>query len=147
MRWNYQRSEERIRKHLEDMGEIHVEKLRKEADLEQLLSETTCRDIYGAHVYIQVSNFARLASDGPYAEDDYKRLIQGVHIYDRAVTRIVEGLGCVLVHFQGPKLHALFYRPIDHAEPQTTRSALLLLVLKDFGKTIFNPAFPNYADF
>src|SRR5258708_4289659 len=129
------------------MGEIHVEKLRKEADLEQLLSETTCRDIYGAHVYIQVSNFARLASDGPYAEDDYKRLIQGVHIYERAVTRIVEGLGGVLVHFQGPKLHALFYRPIDDGEALATRAVLLQLVLKDFVKTIFNPAFPNCDDF
>src|SRR5260370_28632182 len=147
MRWNYQRSEERIRKHLEDMGEIHVEKLRKEADLEQLLSETTCRDIYGAHVYIQVSNFARLASDGPYAEDDYKRLIQGIHIYERAVTRIVEGFGGVLVHFQGPKLHALFYRPIDDGEQLAVRAVLLQLVLKDFVKTIFNPAFSDCDDF
>jgi class 3 adenylate cyclase len=147
MSWNYQRSMDRIRKHLEDMGEIEVEKLRKEADLEQLLSETICRDIYGAHVYVQVSNFARLASDGPYAEDDYKCLIQGVHIYERAVTRIVKGLGGVLVHFQGPKLHALFYRPIDDGEALATRAALLQLVLKDFVKTIFNPAFPDCDDF
>src|SRR6266566_8861336 len=147
MSWNYQRSMDRICTHLEDMGDIQVEKLRKEADLEQLLSETTCRDIYGAHVYVQVSNFARLASDGPYAEDDYKRLIQGVHIYERAMTRIVEGLGGVLVHFQGPKLHALFYQPIDDGEELATRAILLQLVLKDFVKTIFNPAFPDCDDF
>jgi class 3 adenylate cyclase len=147
MSWNYQRSMDRIRAHLENMGDIEVEKLRREADLEQLLSETTCRDIYGAHVYIQVSNFARLASDGPYAEDDYKRLIQGMHIYQRAVTRIVEGFGGVLVHFQGPKLHALFYRPIDDGEELATRAVLLQLVLKDFVESIFNLAFPNCDDF
>ena len=147
MSWNYQRSMDRIRAHLENMGDIEVEKLRREADLEQLLSETTCRDIYGAHVYVQVSNFAHLASDGPYAEDDYKRLIQGVHIYERAVTRIVEGLGGVLVHFQGPKLHALFYRPIDDGEELATRAVLLQLVLKDFVKSIFNLAFPDCDDF
>jgi len=147
MSWNYQRSYDRIRDHLDHMGEIEVAKLTREADLEQLLSETTCREIYGAHVYVQVSNFVRLASDGLYAEEDYKCLIQGMHIYERAVTQIVEGFGGVLVHFQGPKLHALFYRPIDDGEALATRAALLQLVLKDFVKTIFNPAFPDCDDF
>ncbi len=147
MSWNYQSSMDRIRTHLENMGDIKVEKLRKEADLENLLSETACRDIYGSHVYVQVSNFARLASNGSYVEDDYKRLIQGMHIYERAVTRIVEGLGGVLVHFQGPKLHALFYRPIDDGEQLAVRAVFLQLVLKDFVKTIFNPAFSDCDDF
>ncbi|HYU75725.1 MAG TPA: hypothetical protein VEL31_23890, partial [Ktedonobacteraceae bacterium] len=87
MSWDKKRSLDRIQKHLDGMGEIEVKKLTREADLEQLLSETICREIYGAHVYIQVPNFACLASDGLYAQDDYKRLIQGVHIYQRAVTR------------------------------------------------------------
>ncbi len=147
MSWDYQRSYDRIRNHLDNMGEIEVAKLTREADLEQLLSETTCRNIYGAHVYVQVSNFARLASDDLDAEDDYKRLIQGVHIYERAVTRIVEGFGGILVHFQGSKLHALFYRPIDNGEQLAARAVLLQLVLKDFVKTIFNPAFPDCEDF
>ncbi len=147
MSWDKKRSLDRIQKHLDGMGEIEVKKLAREADLEQLLSETTCREIYGAHVYIQVPNFAHLASNGLYAQDDYKRLIQGVHTYQRAVTRIVEGLGGTLVHFQGPKLHALFYRPIDNAKKLASRAVLLQLVLKDFVKTVFNPAFPDYDDF
>src|SRR5437588_7513236 len=104
MSWDKKRSHDRIQKHLDGMEEIEVAKLTREADLEQLLSETTCRNIYGAHVYVQVSNFARLASDDLDADDDYKLLIKGVHIYERAVTRIVEGLGGMLVHFQGSKL-------------------------------------------
>ena len=142
MSWNYENSQERIQEHLNDMGEIEVIKLTREADLEELLSETVCRDIYGAHVYVQVPNFAHLASDSIYAQDDYKRMIQSVHIYQRAVTNIVKGLGGVFVHFQGPKLHALFYRPIDDAEKLAVRAVLLQLVLKDFVATIFNPAFP-----
>src|SRR5438874_10174025 len=115
MSWDKKRSHDRIQKHLDGMEEIEVKKLTREADLEQLLSETTCRVIYGAHVYIQVPNFARLASDGLYAKDDYKRLIQGVHIYQREGTRIVEGLGGTLVHFQGSTLHVLLYRRFDTA--------------------------------
>src|SRR5271165_5018968 len=99
MSWKYDNSCARIRAHLNNMGEITVAKLTREADLEELLSETVCRDIYGAHVYVQVPNFAHLASDSIYAEDDYKRMIQSVHIYQRAVTRIVKGLGGTFVHF------------------------------------------------
>lgn len=149
MSWQYQRSLNRIQQHLSTMGEITVTKLTREADLESLLSETNCREIYGAHVYVNIPNFARLATetDGLYAQDDYKRLIQVVHIYQREVTRIVESFGGVFVHFQGPKLHALFYRPIDNSEKLAVRAVLLQLILKDFVRSIFNPAFPHYEDF
>lgn len=150
MGWNYDVSVERIGSHLDNMDEIEVQKLRREADLEKLLSETKCREIFGAHVYVDVSNFAKLASDGAYAEDDYKRLIRGIHLYHREVSRIVEKddmFGGFRVHFQGPKLHALFYRPIDDGEELASRAVLLHLVLKDFVENVFNPAFPDYEPF
>ena len=149
MSWDYQRSLQRIQQHLNNMGGIEVSKLTREADLEQLLTETNCRDIYGAHVYVNISNFARLAAetDGYYAKDDYKRLIQGVHIYQRAVTHIVEGFGGLFVHFQGPKLHALYYRPIENSKELAAHAVLLQLVIKDFVQNVFNPAFPHYQNF
>jgi class 3 adenylate cyclase len=150
MAWNYQSSLDRIKQHVDALQDIEVEKLVREADLEGLLSETRCRQIYGAHTYVAVSNFSRLCSDGTYAEADYKRLIQGVHIYQREVARIVEGNSIfdgLRVHFQGPKLHALFYRPIDDSEELASRALLLQLVVKDFVKNVFNPAFPHYDNF
>jgi hypothetical protein len=150
MSWDYDRSLERVRHHLDNMGEIEIEKLEREADLEKLLSETCCREIYGAHVYVGVSNFAKLASDGAYAQDDYKRLIRGIHLYQREVSRIVEKedmFDGLRVHFQGPKLHALFYRPIDDGEELASRAVLLQLVFKDFVASIFNPDFPGYDAF
>jgi len=147
MSWDYDRSLERIRHHLDSIGEIEVAKLKREADLGKLLSETKCREIYGAHVYVGVSNFPQLASDGAYSEDDYKRLIRGVHLYQREVSRIVENhemFDGLRVHFQGTKLHALFYRPIDDEEELASRAVLLQLVLKDFVASVFNPAFPDY---
>jgi class 3 adenylate cyclase len=150
MIWDYDESLERIRHHLDDMGEIEVEKLRREADLSNLLSETKCREIYGAHVYVGVTNFAKLASEGVYSEDDYKRLIRGIHLYQREVSRIVERYEIfdgLRVHFQGPKLHAFFYRPIDDGEVLASRAVLLQLVLKDFVAHVFTPAFPDYDPF
>ncbi len=150
MSWNYDESLERIRRHLDNMGKIEVEKLKREADLESLLSETKCREIYGAHVYVGVTNFARLASEGAYSEDDYKRLIRGIHLYQREVSRIVESkemFDGLRVHFQGPKLHALLYQPVDDGENLASRAVLLQLVLKDFVASVFNIASPDYDPF
>lgn len=150
MSWNYDDSVERIKSHLDSMGEIEIEKLVREADLNSLLSETHCRSIYGGHVYVQVTNFSILASREPDENDHYKRIIQAVHIYQREVARIVEGSGIfdgLRVHFQGPKLHALFYRPIDDGEKIAIKSVLLQLVLKNFVRHVFNPAFPSFDDF
>jgi class 3 adenylate cyclase len=152
MSWNYDRSRERVEAHLDAMGAIEVEPLTRDADLDRLLSETRCREITGAHVYVNVSNFARLASEGSYA-DSVERLIQGVHIYQREVTRLVRSTRLFdeypgyPVHFQGPKLHALFFRPIADDEVLATSAAVLQLVLRDFVKHVFNPAFPHYDNF
>jgi class 3 adenylate cyclase len=70
------------------------------------------------------------------------------HCYEREVSRIVEAVfDGFRVHFQGPKLHALIYRPIDDGEGIATRAALLQLALRDFMSNVFNEAFPLYTDF
>lgn len=149
MSWNYDRSRERIQTHLDGMGTIDVQKLKREADLETLLSETQCREIFGAHVYVQVANFAKLASKN-MGDQDVKRLIQAVHVYQREVSRIVESSDLfdgVRVHFQGAKLHCLLYRPIDDGEELAIRAVLLQLVLRDFVTFVFNEAFSSLDDF
>lgn len=149
MGWKYSSSKERIEKYLKELGEIEIEKLTREADLESLLTETKCREIFGAHVYVTVSNFARLASEHTETER-YRRLIQAVHVYQREVNRIVEdqnGVDGLAIHFQGQKLHALLYRPIDNARVLATRATLLQLILRDFVKEVFNPAFPTFDNF
>src|ERR1035437_3945963 len=145
MSWNYDTSLNRVQNHLDGMGEIEVEKLVRDADLNSLLSETTCRDIFGAHVYADVPNFADLATMTAEGED-YRRIIQALHIYEREVARIVEGediFDGVRIHFQGAKLHALFFRPIDDAEEIATRAVLLQMVLRHFLCCVFNPEFPK----
>jgi len=148
MSWEYQKSLDRISNHLDNMGEIEVERLVREADLNNLLTETRCREIHGAHVYVYITNFSRLATESIPDETEYKRFIQAVHIYQREVSRIVESIFDGLrIHFQGPKLHALFYRPIDKTEKLATKAFLLQLVLKDFVSAVFNPAYPLLDNF
>jgi class 3 adenylate cyclase len=142
MSWDYETSKQRIENYIGALSEINVEKLTRDADLDKLLSETECREIFGAHVYFDVPNFANLAS--AVEGEDYKRVVQAVHIYQRELTRIVEkNFGGVRIHFQGPKLHALFFRPIDEADELSTRAVLLMVVLRKFLLGTFNSAFPK----
>lgn len=145
MSWNYNISMNRVQAHLDGMGEIEVEKLVREADLHSLLSETCCREIFGAHVYFDVPNFAVLAA-AAHEGEDYRRVIQALHLYEREVARIVEGetvFDGVRIHFQGAKLHALFYRPIDDAAEIAALAVLLQMVLRHFACCVFNPEFPK----
>jgi class 3 adenylate cyclase len=151
MAWDYDKSLERIEAHLDGMGKIEVKQLVREANLDALLTETVCRDIYGAHVYVEILGVAALASADDFGTStDYKRLIQAVHVYQREVSRIVEGssmFDAVRVHFQGTKLHSLFYRPIEDGEELAAKAVLLALVLREFVRSVFNPAYPAYSDF
>jgi hypothetical protein len=78
MTWNYDDSLERIADIIDNLGEIEIEKLVREADLDNLLTETCCRQIHGSHVYAEVSNFARIASESVMMKANIKRFIQGV---------------------------------------------------------------------
>jgi hypothetical protein len=72
--------------------------------------------------------------------------VQAIHLYHREVSRIVEDVDLfdgVRIHFQGPKLHALFFRPIDSRAALATKAVLLQLVLRQFVGQVFNPAFPK----
>lgn len=150
MSWKYDDSKKRVQAHADNIGEIEIKKLTREADLNSLLSETCCREIFGAHVYFTVCNFAKMATEDGSDETEYKRLIQAIHIYQREVARIVEHndkFDGVRIHFQGAKLHSLFYRPIDDSEKIATKAFFLQLVLKDFTQNVFNPSFKFYEDF
>jgi class 3 adenylate cyclase len=146
MSWNYETSRDRIKTHLENMPAIEVKKLEKSADLENLLSESVCREIFGAHVYLDIVNFAELAStsDG----DELRRVIRALHVYHRQLAYIVETIfEGVRVQSQGSRLHVIFYRPIDDAVSLASRAALLMIATRDFAQNVFAVAFPKLDTF
>lgn len=151
MGWIYRTSQERVGKHLQELGDIEVKAMAREMKLENL-TEKKCRRIYGAHVYTYLSGFPDLASVRLESEGDfekYKRTIQAVHLYQREVSRIVEDgkmFDAARIHFQGIKLHGLIYRPIENAEKIAAKALLLLLVQDDFVRHVFNPAYPKLDD-
>jgi adenylate/guanylate cyclase family protein len=143
MAWKHQTAKVRIETHLANMPEIEIKKLEKNADLENLLTETTCREIYGTHLYLDIANFSRLtaaASD----QEKLRPLIRAIHIWQRRLAGIVENIfDGVRVHFQGARLHVIFYRPIDDERELSTKALLLMMVTQDFLRYAFNPLFPD----
>lgn len=142
MTWNYERTKTRIADHLNSMPQIEVKKLEREADLEDLLSETVCREIFGAHVYLDIPNFSNLVATDDATE--MKRMIRAIHVYQRQLSMIIESMfDGVRVHFQGARVHVLFYRPIENATKLAAKAFLLMVVARDFLRYVFNPAFPD----
>jgi class 3 adenylate cyclase len=148
MSWSETKSRDRVRDHIESIGDIEVKPLAREVtDLEAILSETKCREIFGAHVYCTVTNFTELSSDPTMNREEYRRLIQSTHIYQRELTRIAEEIfGEYRVHFQGSKIHVLCYLPVKDEAVIAQRAALFLLVANDFVRSVFNAEFSTYPD-
>ena len=140
MPWNTDDSLNRINQDLErlDSGDgVTVEKLKTKADFENF-TDKKCREIRGAHVYAHVSNFDEYATDATKT-NDYKKFLRSVHVYEKVCAFIVEGpFDAVFVHFQGPKLHAVVYRPIDDDAAIAQQAFLLQLALHDFVTNVFN---------
>lgn len=141
MPWNYQTSTDRVRTYLDNLGEIEIEDLDREMDLDNL-TPTKCRKIYGAHVYGEIRNLATAVND---ATVDRKELIQAVHVYQREIARIAAAVGGVLIAFQGGRTHVLIYRPIRNASNIAAKAIDLQLILDRFG-IVFNEEFDNLKD-
>ncbi|HEX8465320.1 MAG TPA: adenylate/guanylate cyclase domain-containing protein [Abditibacterium sp.] len=147
MAWNQQESRRRVCEHLGEITDIEVAPLVREADLDELLTERVCRQIYGVHLYAHPSEFSGLADLSIKSDleiEKYRQVVRAVHIYQREISHIVETIfDAVRVHFQGVRLHSLIYRPIRDEKSIARRAFLHMLVLDDFVRHVYNPAFES----
>jgi hypothetical protein len=143
MSWDYNVSHDRVEKHLDSMGDIEVKPMVREIDLAGL-SETRCRDIFGAHVYAEIRNLSALVSKRT-TKAERQELIQATHLYQREVARIAVAVGAERIHFQGGRAHLLIHHPIGDVAEIATKAVLLQIVLDRFG-VVFNTEFDDIDD-
>jgi hypothetical protein len=143
MVWKYDESYKRVSRHLDEMGEIEINPYVKEMDLDGL-SETRCRDIFGAHVYAEIRNLSALVNQRT-TKAERQELIQATHLYQREVARIATAAGAERIHFQGGRAHLLIHHPIQDDKQIARKAVLLQLVLDRFG-VVFNAEFDNLED-
>ena len=147
MSWNYATSLNEIQQHVARLASTPIRINPLDEDLDRAtLSEFQCRRVYGAHVYASLPAFARLASRVYDTEgvESYQELTRAIHLYQQEVFRIVSLFEGYQVHFQGPKLHAILYKPFGDGTMMAVRAILLQLVLNDFLHRVFHRIFPRY---
>jgi class 3 adenylate cyclase len=147
MSWNYHTSLNEIQQHVTRMTSKPIRISPLDEDLDRTaLSEFQCKRVYGAHAYVSIPAFARLASRVYDTEgvESYQELTHAIHLYQQEVFRIVRLFDGYQVHFQGPKLHAILYKPLGDGTAIAIRAILLQLVLNDFLHQVFHRVFPRY---
>lgn len=142
MSWSEKRSRERVAGYVEDAKGTEVKPMVREMALENL-SEKVCREIEGAHVYIELAGVPKLFDDiGTLTER--KRLMQAVHIFQREIDRILDAVGATHIHFQASRGHALAYLPINQID-EHAKSAVLAQLIADRFERVLRDAYPQFA--
>jgi hypothetical protein len=143
MAWNREESDRRVRKHLDEMGEIEIKPYTREMDLDNL-TETRCRSIHGAHVYAEIRNLSALVGMRT-TKTERQELIQATHIYQREVARVAAAVGAERIVFQGGRVHLLVHHPVADAPGIADRAVVLQLTLDRMGEE-FNDVFEGLPD-
>jgi class 3 adenylate cyclase len=114
-KWDYDRSLNRVRRRYDEVAEIEISDLTRPIDFEKI-SLLHPRRVRGVHLYADITNFPAIVGDN-LSDRDARKVLRRLHLEHREVTRVCEaGFGAAKVHFQGPRLHAVTYLPINDDE-------------------------------
>lgn len=138
MSWSYDTARDRAAKRYDDLAELTIADVVRETDFESI-SQLQPRRVAGTHLYAGVANFTTLlrVTDDDGAVD----LLLKLHLFAREASRIIKSDfdGCK-VHFQGPRAHALAYRPVGDESAMAAKAVLTALALRHM-VAVFNNVF------
>jgi len=115
MGWNHETSKQRLSDEWKriDSTKFIVKKLTREMDLNNL-GLTEARLVHGVHAYASISNFSTILEDPFLRRDDSKRLHRYLHVVRIEQRRIIQSVfDGDKIQVQGPKFHALLFKPYD----------------------------------
>lgn len=138
MSWSYGTALDRATTRYGDLADLTIADVVRSTDFD-LISQSRPRRVIGTHLYAGIANFTALLrqADDAGSED----LLLKLHLFAREATRIVKNDfdGCK-VHFQGPRVHALAYRPVGDELAMATKAVLTALALRHMAAA-FNEVF------
>ncbi|MGH4010855.1 MAG: hypothetical protein ACRDTH_22305 [Pseudonocardiaceae bacterium] len=135
MAWTYESAEESAATRYEQTAELEIADITREIHFD-LISRTKPRRVIGTHFYVDVTNFTKqLRSE---LDDNGEDLLRLLHVYSREASQIVASdFDGQKVHFQGPRLHALAYRPVSDESEMAAKAVLTCLAIRHM-TVIFN---------
>lgn len=121
MAWNFDSSLSRAQDRWDATAAVTVGDVTRQMDFDNigLLSP---KRLTGAQIYVDISNFNGLIRSGALSQQE---AVRRLHLWQREATRITGGLEAAKVHFQGPRLHAVAYRPISDQARAALKAVLL----------------------
>lgn len=133
MAWDNTRSKERAQTAWAATNGLVVTDLTRAAEFENTALNNP-RRVRGAHVYVDVPGFRHLVA----AEGAGPAVARRLHVWAREITKVVESdFGATKVHFQGPRLHAVVYRPVG-ADSDIAVAAVLMAAAVRACAPVFN---------
>ena len=144
MGWKKDKSEQRVNRIAEGIGEIEIADLTREMNLANVKLRKPKR-IHGVHLYLQPTNEKQLVEELLSCEDigAAKAILRRVHIYEREAGRIIRDFDAAQIHFQGVRLHALTYRPVGDQEQVVARAVLMAAAIDLAAREALAEAFPD----
>jgi class 3 adenylate cyclase len=137
MSWGYASSLERVQARWEQTSDITITDVKRKIDFDQI-SRLRPRRVVGSHFYVDVANFNKVLRSDDIEDDEMVRLL---HVFAREASQITESdFDGQKVHFQGPRLHALSYRPINDESAMTAKAVLTSLAIRHM-VALFNEQF------
>lgn len=125
------------------LDQIEVKPWKREMQLSEL-TEKRCREIYAAHLYVDLYGIENTLKTGA-TDDDQKAMLQAMHAYMRVAIEAVESkVDGLKVQFQGSRLHAIFFRPYDDEAAICNNAVAALCYLRLFIWNHFAAKFPQY---
>ncbi|MEV5713507.1 hypothetical protein AB0L41_06405 [Amycolatopsis mediterranei] len=128
MAWNPEDARASAQVRYDETEDLEVSEVKREIDFE-LIERKKPRQVTGTHFYVDVTNFNQLLRGEQ--DDAGEEMLRLLHLFAREVTRVVEkDFGAQKVHFQGPRLHAVAYRPVSDEGKMALQAVLASLAVR-----------------
>lgn len=131
MKWTIEAAKTAVQGFIDDTptSDIEVKDWTKTMDLENL-SDKKCRIIEAAHLYLELEGIESTLSANP-SDEDYQKMLRCMHAFMTVGRDAVEGsLEGLKVQFQGPRMHAIFYKPYGDQAGMCERAVAALCRLR-----------------
>src|SRR6266496_2394082 len=137
MAWDYEKSLGRATQQWDKTESLSISDVTREFDFEQI-SLLEPRRVTGTHIYVDIANYNSILRSGSMHDEDMVRLL---HIFAREAAKIAESdFDAEKIHFQGPRLHAVAYRPVGDEKVMVAKAVLAGLAVKKMASA-FNTEF------
>lgn len=131
--WDYERSLDRAKRKWDETDGLIVTPLVRESDFDKIALKEP-RLVTGAHFYVGIPNFKALLG----VEETDEEMLRLFHLWAREVARIIEtDFDAVKIHFQGPRVHGVAYRPISDQGAVAVTAVLAAAAVRE-GTKLFN---------